>query len=235
MRWNAIPDSSVCVGGWLSSWQQSHTWPKPGPMGSIQDADRASRVQPPRELPLTPTGSVVTSGASAAPVVGTGKSLSRVRGVHHRDVDVEATMRGLHEPGAYRDLASNPGTNDAVLRALADCQYPFVWHALAANPRTPADVLTRLCMQRDSTWNDNRLLLLIARHPHADRDVLLAVLGRLKALLTIGESHPYAAVLALATRAEITPEDVQVLALLPGASARMRRGLRRRIAERREA
>jgi hypothetical protein len=150
-------------------------------------------------------------------------------------VDVEATMRGLHEPGAYRDLASNPGTNDAVLRALADCQYPFVWHALAANPRTPADVLTRLCMQRDNTWNDNRLLLLIARHPHADRDVLLAVLSRLKALLTIGESRPYAAVLALATRAGITPEDVQALALLPGASARMRRGLRRRIAERGEA
>lgn len=172
------------------------------------------------------------------PVVGPGKSLSRVTlhddRLHHWDVDVEATMRGLHEPGAYRDLASNPGTNDAVLRALADCQYPFVWHALAANPRTPADVLTRLCMQRDSTWNDNRLLLLIARHPHADRDVLLAVLGQLKALLSTCESRPYAAVLALATRAEITPEDVQALALLPGASARMRRGLRRRIAERRE-
>jgi hypothetical protein len=57
-------------------------------------------------------------------------------------------MRGLHEPGAYRDLASNPGTGDAVLSALADCQYPFVWQALAANPRTPADVLTSLCVKR---------------------------------------------------------------------------------------
>jgi hypothetical protein len=143
-------------------------------------------------------------------------------------------MRELHEPGAYRDLASNPETNDAVLRALADCPYPFVWHALAANPRTPADVLTHLCMKRDSTWNDNRLLLLVARHPRADRDVLLAVLGQLKALLTTGGSRPYAAVLALATRTEISPEDIQVLALLPGASARMRRGLRRRIAQRSE-
>jgi hypothetical protein len=41
-------------------------------VGPIQGADRASRVQPPREPPLTPTGSVVTSGAPATPVVGTG-------------------------------------------------------------------------------------------------------------------------------------------------------------------
>lgn len=154
--------------------------------------------------------------------------------MHHWYVDVEATIRGLHEPGAYRDLASNPETSEAVLRALADCPYSFVWRALAANPRTSADILTHLCMKRDSTWNDNHLLLLVARHPRADRDVLLAVLAQLKVLLTSVESRPYAAVLALASRAEITPEEVQVLALLPGASARMCRGLRRRIAQRSE-
>jgi hypothetical protein len=159
---------------------------------------------------------------------------SLLKRAHHWYVNVEATVPGLHEPGAYRDLASNPEASDAVLRALADCPYPFVWHALAANPRTPGDVLTHLCMKRDSTWNDNHLLLLLARHPRADRDVLLAVLGQLKALLTTAESRPYAAVLALATRGEISPEDVQVLGLLPGASARMRRGLRRRIAQRGE-
>ena len=146
-------------------------------------------------------------------------------------MDVEATMRRLHSPADYRDLASNPDTSDAVLRALADCPYSFVWEALAANSRTPADVLTRLCTQRSSTWNDNRLLLLVARHPRADRRALLEVLGQLKTRLAASESRPYAAVLALADRVEIDPEEVRVLTLLPGASARMRRGLRRRIAE----
>jgi hypothetical protein len=147
-------------------------------------------------------------------------------------MDVEATMRRLHTPADYRDLARNPDTSDALLSALAACPYAFVWQALAANPRTSADVLTRLCTQRSSTWNDNRLLSLIARHPHADRGVLLEVLGQLKARLTATESRPYAAVLALADRSEIDPAEVGVLALLPGASARMRRGLQRRIAER---
>jgi hypothetical protein len=44
---------------------------KPGLVGSTQGADRAPRVQSPRELPLTPTSSVDTSGAPAAPVDGT--------------------------------------------------------------------------------------------------------------------------------------------------------------------
>jgi hypothetical protein len=146
------------------------------------------------------------------------------------DVDIEATMRALHSPVDYRDLASSPHTSDPVLRALADCPYPFVWAALAANPRTPADVLARLSEQHSSTWNDNRLLLLLARHPNADRNVLLKVLGELKTRLAIG--RPYAAVLALAGRAEIDPDEVRLLGILPGASARMRRGLERRIAER---
>jgi hypothetical protein len=147
-------------------------------------------------------------------------------------VDAEATMRTLHSPADYRDLASSPDTTDPVLRALADCPYPFVWEALAANPRTPADVLARLSAQYSSTWNDNRLLLLLARHPHADRSVLLKVLGELKTRLAVSQSRPYAAVLALAGRVDIDPEEVRILGILPGASARMRRGLERRIAER---
>lgn len=141
-------------------------------------------------------------------------------------------MRGLRTPAQYRDLAADPGTDDAVLRALAGCPYPFVREALAANPRTPPDVLARLCGQRSSTWNDNRLLLLVARHPHADRAVLLEVLGHLKGRLAAGGSRTYAAVLALADRAAVEPDELSVLASAPGASARLRRGLRRRIAER---
>lgn len=107
-----------------------------------------------------------------------------------------------------------------------------VRHRSGGVHRTPADVLTRLCTRRSSTWNNNRQLLLVARHPHADRRVLAEVLGQLKTRLAASDSRPYAAVLALAGRAEIDPEEIWVLAMLRGASARMRRGLRRRIAER---
>ena len=141
-------------------------------------------------------------------------------------------MRGLHSPADYRDLAKSPDASAGVLLALAGCEYSFVWQAVAANPRTPPDALFRLCAQRSSTWDDNRLLLLVTRHPNADQRVLTEVLGQLRARLAASESRPYAAVLALADRAEIDPGDVQALALLPGASARLRRGLQRRIAVR---
>jgi hypothetical protein len=45
------------------------------PVGTTQDTDRAPRVQPPLELPLTPTSSAITaSGAPATPVEGTTRS-----------------------------------------------------------------------------------------------------------------------------------------------------------------
>ena len=81
-------------------------------------------------------------------------------------------------------------------------------------------------------WNDNRLLRLIAEHPKADRAVLLSVLDELVSRLRTTTSRPYAAVLTLAGRPELAPEEVQHLAALRGASARMRRGLRRRLTER---
>ena len=122
-----------------------------------------------------------------------------------------------------------------VLSELARCPYPFVWQALASHPNAPASVLRDLCSRRDSVWNDNRLLRLIAEHPNADRTVLLKVLSELEVRLRTSASRPFAAVLALAARRELEPEEVRRLAALPGASARMRAGLRRRLAERASA
>lgn len=115
---------------------------------------------------------------------------------------------------------------------LAQCPYPFVWQELAANPNTPTDVLQDLCSRRDSAWNDSRLLHLLAEHPNADRAVLLKVLAQLEVRLLTATSRPYAAVLALAARPELTPKELQPLATLPGASPRMRTGLSRRLTNR---
>jgi hypothetical protein len=148
------------------------------------------------------------------------------------DRDQGGALLRLHTPADYRDAASDPDADVEMLCELARCPYPFVWQALASRPGAPAGVLRELCSKRDSVWNDNRLLRLIAEHPNADREILLKVLAELEVRLQTSVSRPYAAVLALAARRELELEEVQRLAALPGASARMRAGLRRRLAER---
>ncbi|MEY9930748.1 hypothetical protein ABH926_005395 [Catenulispora sp. GP43] len=80
----------------------------PGPVGSTQDAVRASRVRPPREPPLTPTGSATkTSGALATPVDGTGRSwqddrdpTSEFRIAEARSAQVQRSMCQVLAPPA---------------------------------------------------------------------------------------------------------------------------------------
>jgi hypothetical protein len=148
------------------------------------------------------------------------------------DGEHDRAVRPFHTPADYRDAASDPDVDADTLRHLSRCPYPFVWQALASNPSTPAHVLDELCSKHDSVWNDNWLLRLIAEHPNADRAVLLNVLGELEVRLQTRASRPFAAVLALAARPELALEEVQRLAVLRGASTRMRAGLRRRLAER---
>ncbi|MET7507600.1 hypothetical protein [Streptomyces albidoflavus] len=122
----------------------------------------------------------------------------------------------------------------AVLLGLARSPYPFVWQALAANPHTPAAALVQLAGARDSPHNDNALLRLLAERPDAGPAVLRAILAAVAAKLAEGE-RPYAAVLALAGRPEPDPAEVAALGTLPGASARLRRGLARRLDARQPA
>ncbi|MCX5285576.1 hypothetical protein [Streptomyces sp. NBC_00198] len=108
-----------------------------------------------------------------------------------------------------------------MLQSLARCPYPFVWQALAANPHTPPAALQELTTARDSVWNDNRLLRLLAEHPGADHAVLRTVLDAVATKLAEGE-RPYAAVLALADRLELEADELMKLGTFQGASARLR-------------
>ncbi|MEV7216457.1 hypothetical protein AB0O31_25620 [Kitasatospora cineracea] len=138
----------------------------------------------------------------------------------------------MRTPRYYLDLAG-ASSDAAVLRELAGSEYPFVRQAVAANPGTRADALFVLAARcRDvpaehGPWNDGALLHLLARHPATDRPALLAVLDAAAARLAAG-ARPYAAVLALAGR----PEELLPLGCLPGASARLRAGLRRALSAR---
>ncbi|WP_242442233.1 hypothetical protein [Streptomyces sp. CB02460] len=81
----------------------------------------------------------------------------------------------MHTPADWLKL-TRAGADGAVLHPLAHSPYVFVRQALAANPATAPRTLLELTGTRDSPWNDNKLLLLLAQHPHADRTVLRAVL-----------------------------------------------------------
>ncbi|MET9917560.1 hypothetical protein [Streptomyces sp. NPDC006435] len=133
----------------------------------------------------------------------------------------------MHTPADYLELARTENDGQ-VLHRLVGSPYPFVWQALAANPHTPPAALLELSAARDSVWNDNRLLWLLAEHPRADRTVLRAVLDATAAVLAEGE-RPYAAVLALAGRGELEADEVERLGTLRGASARLRGLLARRL------
>lgn len=136
-------------------------------------------------------------------------------------------LSGPRGPAEYLALARNSGHENDLLR-LVDSPYPFVWQALAENPRTPPEALIRLCSRTSGPWNDNRLLYLLALHPRADRVVLEVLVAAVSVRLRAG-GRPYAAVLALAERAELDVDDVRPLGSLPGASARLRRGIAARL------
>ncbi|MFD4530393.1 hypothetical protein ACFWP7_42100 [Streptomyces sp. NPDC058470] len=133
----------------------------------------------------------------------------------------------MSTPADYLALAHTE-KDSSVLQRLAQCPYPFVWHALATNPHTPPAALLELSAARDSAWNDNKLLRLLADHPTANPIVLRAVLDAVAAKLEEGE-RPYAAVLALADRLELEVEEVRRLGTLRGTSGRIRRLLALRL------
>jgi sirohydrochlorin ferrochelatase len=124
-------------------------------------------------------------------------------------------------PVDYRRAAEHPDLDAAGLSELAASPYPFVRLAVARHVRTPPATLTALLDSELSSWDRNHLLQVVSAHPGADHATLLAVLERVAALLAAGE-RPYAAVLTLAGRTELAPDEVRPLTNLPGTTRRLR-------------
>ncbi|MFD8704035.1 hypothetical protein ACFV1W_15670 [Kitasatospora sp. NPDC059648] len=138
------------------------------------------------------------------------------------------------------DTSTMPGTTGgwpSGPRTRTSCadwpggEYSFVWHAIARNAAAPADLLVPLAARRHSSWIDNCLLRLVAAHPALTGAELDGLVPLLAARLEEGE-RPYAAVLELARRPEPAAGPLRRLGHLPGASARLRRGIARALAAR---
>ncbi|SCL67458.1 hypothetical protein GA0070606_4557 [Micromonospora citrea] len=147
-------------------------------------------------------------------------------------MDVETLLPRSRTPRDYLDVVADPRVDAAGMRVLARSPYPFVRLAVAEDVRADAVALRELLAGSFSEWDRNRLLRLVARHPQADRGVLLDVLKEIAARLDRRTSRPYAAAIAVAGRRELAPHEVRRLQRLPGASRRMRRGVERALAAR---
>ncbi|WP_433265575.1 hypothetical protein ACQPWR_00510 [Micromonospora vinacea] len=147
-------------------------------------------------------------------------------------MDIDALLPRARTPQDYLDLVADPRIDRDGLHALARSPYSFVRLAVAKDSRTGGATLTELIGGEFSHWDRNYLLRLVAQHPQADRGVLLKVLQETEVLLRKADTRPYAAAIALASRQELEPHEVRRLYGLPGASRRMRRGVRRALARR---
>jgi hypothetical protein len=147
-------------------------------------------------------------------------------------VEINELLPRSRSPRDYLDLITDPRIDPDVLRLLAASPYSFVRQAVAGHPLADARTLAALSTEDLDRWDRNQLLATIARHPNADRVVLLRVLRETLVLLQQPDTRPYGSVLALAQRTELNPDEILVLVDQPGASRRMRHGLRRRLAMR---
>jgi hypothetical protein len=136
-------------------------------------------------------------------------------------------------PADYRNLVTDPRLGQEGLRTLASSPYPFVRYAVATCPRADSRTLAAVLTDDLDRWTHYSVLAAIARHPNADRPVLLTILSRTRDLLSQLDERPFAAALALARRPELSTAEILDLVDRPNSSRRMARGVRRALADRR--
>lgn len=140
----------------------------------------------------------------------------------------ERVERRFHSPKDYLDAARAPEADEELLAGLATVPYDFVLEAVAEHPRATAAVLLACVPGELRTWSDHSILRKVIAHSSADGAVLALARERVAQALVAGR-RPYGSAIALARRGALDLEDAESFGRLPGASARLRRGLRRTI------
>lgn len=98
-------------------------------------------------------------------------------------VDLDELLPRARSPRDYLDLVGDPRTDQTVLRALAASPYPFVRTAVASHRLADATTLAAISTVDLHEWDQQHLLAALARHPNADRVLLVRVLAETVALL----------------------------------------------------
>src|SRR5215472_18506759 len=138
----------------------------------------------------------------------------------------ERVQHRYHSPRDYLDAARAEDADGELLAGLASLPYAFTKEAVAEHRNTRPETLVALVPDTIHGWGEYRLLRMIVSHPAANAEVWAMARERVYESLTAGY-RPFCLAITLARRGDLTPEDVHALGRLPGASARLRRGLRR--------
>ena len=138
----------------------------------------------------------------------------------------ERVERRSHSPKDYLDAARSHDAEAELLAGLATTPYDFVQEAVAEHPNATATVLLAVMPVELRNWGHHALMRKAVQHPAADDAVFALAHHRVAQALTNGQ-RPYGVAIALARRGALTAQDVEALGRLPGASARLRHGLRR--------
>jgi len=152
-------------------------------------------------------------------------------------MDIDDLLPRSRTPADYLRVVDDPRLGEAALHGLAASPLPFMRLAVAGQARASAATLLRVLAGDFDRWDRDRLLFVVAGHPRADRAVLLVVLAEVSTMLRKPQWRPYPApaVLALAGRTDLRPEEFRAVANLPGVSRRLRRDLTARLAARETA
>lgn len=118
--------------------------------------------------------------------------------------------RSFHGPRDYLEAAQDPNATADDLRLLARSVYVFVRIAVANHPATPDDVLGDLLPDPVESWNDQELLLALAKHQRTPLVPLTRIAEMLPELLHARDARvSFAAGVALFGRDDV-PSQVLV-------------------------
>ena len=125
-------------------------------------------------------------------------------------------MEGLewrfHSPRDYLELARSPDATPEQLAELAETPFDFVHVAVAEHPATPTQVLERLLPTELARWNDQAMIVALARHPSSSSSILRSIAQFLpEALHRRDGQHTFKAGVELFRRHDIDFEILRVL------------------------
>lgn len=98
-------------------------------------------------------------------------------------------MRPYHGPRDYLDAASSAATPPDELAALASSDYSFVRLAVASNPATPAEALSRLLPSAPLPSPDQDIAAALARRQDVPPDLLSSLARLLPSYLDCGRAN----------------------------------------------
>ena len=130
----------------------------------------------------------------------------------------------FHGPRDYLDAARRPVATGEDLRALASSVYDFVRLAVAEHEAAPPDVLAERMPIVVLTWNDQDMLLRLARNNSTPTEALVRIGALIPPMLHVRDAQQaFAAGVALFQRVDAPQGTLETLLADPSTTTEFRK------------